>query len=251
MKPERNSRFQTLYGSVVACGLAVIGLSLYQVFHNQGFGPWVTLALLAAIAGTFSLKIPGMKGKVSAGDTIVFLSILMVGPYSGAISAAVDAVFGSLRCRNSSMRVRFALYNSGNAALSAFVVGHIVTMLPGGLTMGGQPPSAESLLLSLVLMSGVYYLMNTVLVAAVVALEKALNFREVWCEGFMWTCVNYVAGAFVAGILAQVSASLSPVVLGITFFSCAGVYISCRAHVRLARTCLALEARQRIENPAA
>jgi uncharacterized membrane protein len=246
MKTERGPGFGMLYGLVVACGLAVIGLALYRVVHDQTPGTWILLALLAGVTGSFSLKIPGMNGRVSAGDTIVFLSILMFGPFVGAIAAAVDAVLGSLRCKSSSRRLKFALYNSGNAALSAFVVGQAILHLPGSRTL-----HPASLVMQLCIMSGAYYLINTTLVAAAVALEKSLNIIDVWREGFMWTCANYLVGAFMAGILAQASGTLSPVALGAIFFSCAGVYISCRAHVRLARSHAILESRQRIENPAA
>jgi hypothetical protein len=248
---EKNSGFQILFGSVVVCGLVVLVLALYQVQHHQQSETWFMLALLAAVAGSFSLKIPGMNGRVSAGDTVVFLSMLMAGPYAGVISATTDAVFGSLRCKNRSLRLKFALYNGGNAALSAFIVGEAVTRLAGGFAAGGQPPTAESLLLPLILLSGAYYLMNTVLVAGAVALEKDLNFIDVWRKGFMWTCANYVAGAFVAGVLVLVYPSLSPALVGVIFFSSAGIYISCRAHIRLARAHVAMEARQGMENPAA
>jgi hypothetical protein len=51
----------------------------------------------------------------------------------------------------------------------------------------------------------------------------------------MWTCVNYLAGAFVAGMLVQVADPLAPAQLGAVLFCCSAVYISCRAHVRLAQ----------------
>jgi hypothetical protein len=68
-----------------------------------------------------------------------------------------------------------------------------------------------------------------------VALESSRSFIEVWQRGFMWTCVNYVVGAFVAGFLAQLAGSLSPAKLGAILFSCTAVYVSCRAYVRLAK----------------
>ena len=235
MKPQNDSRFQILYGSVAACGMAVVALGLYRVIHDQTPAAWIGLALLAAIAGSFSLKIPGVNGRVSACDTIICLSILIFGPYCGAISAAVDAVVGSMRCKTSSQRLRFAIYNAGSSALSAFAVGQVLRRLPGASTTHPQVLLSESLLLALCVMAGVYFLINTGLVAAAVALEKSLNFIEVWQKGFMWTCANYVVGAFVAGVLAQLAGSLSPGKLAAILFSCLAVYISCRGYVRIAK----------------
>jgi len=84
-------------------------------------------------------------------------------------------------------------------------------------------------------MAGIYFLVNTGLVAAAVTLEKSLNFIEVWQKGFSWTCVNYVVGAFVAGFLVQLAGSLTPGKLSAILFSCSAVYVSCRAYVRLAK----------------
>jgi len=235
MKPEKRPGFLILYGLVVAFGIAVVALALYRIIQAQTPATWIVLALLAGIAGSFSLKIPGVNGRVSVGDTITCLSILMLGPYSGAITAAMDALVGSMRCKTSSRRLQYAVYNCSNSAVSAFVVGQILMYLPGGAAVHSQMLPSASFVLSLCVMAGVYYLINTILVTAVVALEKSLKFLQVWSRGFMWTCVNYVAGAFVAGALAQVAGSLSPAKIGVILFSCAAVYISCRAYVRLAQ----------------
>ena len=239
MKPERKSRFLMLYGLVVACGIAVVALALYRVIEHEIPAIWILLALLAGIAGSFSLKIPGINGRVSAGDTITCLSILMFGPCSGALTAAIDAVVGSMRCKTSSRRLQFALYNCSNSALSAFLVGELLVRLPGRPVTPHQIVPSASLLLALCLMAALYFLINTTLVAAAAAVEKSLNFFQVWQRGFMWTCANYVVGAFVAGVLAQIAGSLSPAKFIAILFTCAAVYISCRAYVGLA---------QRLEN---
>ena len=236
MKRTKNPKFWILYGSVVSLGLALIGLALYRVIDDQTTGIWIVLALLAGAMGSFSLKIPGINGRVSAGDTITCLSILLLGPYAGALTAAVDALGGSLRCKSSAQRFRFALYNSGNSAISAFVVGQVTMGLLGKPILYHQAVlSASSLLLPLCVLAGGYFLLNTVLVAAAAAVEKSLSFIDTWRDGFMWTCVNYMAGAFVAGMLVQVPDPLSPAKLGVILFTFAAVYISSRAHVRLAQ----------------
>jgi hypothetical protein len=242
MKPEKRPGFLILYGLVVACGIAVVASALYRIIQDQTPATWMLLAVLAGIAGSFSLKIPGINGRVSAGDTIICLSILMFGTYVGALTAAVDALIGSMRCKTSSRRVQFASYNCSVSSLTAFVVGQILLHLPGGLDMHQQLLPSASLLLALCAMAGSYFLINTVLVAAAVTLEKSLNFFQVWSKGFAWTCANFVIGAFVAGVLAEVAGSISVAKFGVILFSCGAVYISCRAYVALAQ---ALENQQK------
>jgi hypothetical protein len=236
MKPEKNSGFLILYGLVVACGIAVVSLALYRIIQDQTPATWMLLAVLAGIAGSLSLKIPGINGRVSAGDTITCLSILMFGPYVGALTAAVDALIGSMRCKTSSRRIQFASYNCGVSALTAFTVGQILLHLPGNPVMHQQLLPSASMLLALCAMAGSYFLMNTILVAAAVALEKSVSFFSVWYRGFMWTCANFVVGSFVAGVLAEIAGTLSVAKFGVILFSCGAVYISCRAYVGLAQS---------------
>jgi hypothetical protein len=236
MKPEKRPGFLILYGLVVACGIAVVALALYRIIQDQTPATWIVLAILAGIAGSLSLKIPGINGRVSAGDTITCLSILVFGPYAGAITAAVDALVGSMRCKTSSRRLQFASYNCGVSALTAFAIGQILLHLPGRPTMHPQLLPSASLLLALCVMAGAYFLINTILVSAAVTLEKSLNFFHVWHRGFMWTCANFVVGAFVAGVLAEIAGSLSAAKFGAILFSCAAVYISCRAYIGLAQS---------------
>jgi hypothetical protein len=243
MNRTPHPKFRILYGSVVGLGVAVVGYGLYRVIQDQTPVLWMVLAFLAAVTGSFSLKIPGLNGRVSAGDTITYLNILLFGPYAGVLSAALDAIGGSLRCRTSSRRLQFALYNSGSSALSAFVAGQVSLWLLGKpLWHSPNPVQVAPLLLPLCVLAGGYFLLNTGLVACAVALEKSLRPYDTWRDGFLWTCVNYLAGAFVAGILVQIPNPLSLAMLVMLGFSCAMVYISCRAHVRFA-----LEAQHRLD----
>jgi hypothetical protein len=235
MKRKMNPRFRTLYRSVVACGLALIAFALYRMILDPSVVLWIILALLAVLTGSFSLKIPGINGRVSAGDTITCLSTLLLGPYAGALTAAVDALGGSFRCSTPARRLQFILYNSANSAISAFLAGLLALRFLGQPILHREALlRPASLLLPLCLLAGGYFLLNTVLVAAAAAFDKSLSFFLVWREGFMWTCVNYLAGAFVAGMLAQAADPLAPTRLLTVLFCCAAVYLSCRAHVRLA-----------------
>jgi hypothetical protein len=236
MKPEMNRKFSILYRWMVGIGLGVIGYSLYRCIHDHTPAFWIILAFFASMVGTFSLKIPGMNGRVSAGDTITCLSILLFGPYAGALSAAADAIMGSLRCKSSSKRLQFALYNAANSAIAASVAGQAALALLGRPVFDRQSElDASTLILPLCVLAAGYYFLNTILVAAAVATEKSLNFFDTWRRGFMWTCVNYIAGAFVAGMLAQVPNPFTPTKLMVVAMSCLAAYISCTTHVRLAR----------------
>jgi hypothetical protein len=229
-----NSKFRWLYGLVVGFGISILILAFYRILKGQYDATWFPLSCLALFAGCFTLKIPGMNGRVSASDTIIFMSLMLFGPYYGAVTAAMDGLAGSLRCKTKSRRLQFVLYNSCSMAISAFIGGHAFQGLTGKLPLYHQPEIvAISILLPLGVLALVYYGANTFLVAGAVALEKCGNILAVWREGFQWTCVNYLAGAGMAGFLIRMPNPFTFGVLAAVLIAAAVVYIGSRSHLRL------------------
>jgi len=235
MNHSLNPRFRWLYGSVVSSGLSILALAVYTILQGQVTGAWLILSCLALAAGCFSLKIPGMNGRVSAGDTIICMSLMLFGPVSGAVTAALDGLAGSLRCQTKSRRLHFVLYNSSSMALSAFIGGQAFQVLLGRSPLYHQPEvDVASMLLPLGVLAVLYFAANTLLVAGAVALENAGKTLTVWREGFQWTCVNYLAGASVAGILIRIPNPFTVRVIATALIASGVVYVSSRAHLRLA-----------------
>lgn len=235
MTRTHNTRFRVLYGLVAGVGVVLLLIAVYQLTQNQVSRPWVVLSLLTLVAGSLSLKIPGVAGRVCMGDALISLSVLLCGPLPGAVTAALEGIAGSLRCRNTSRRLQFVVFNAGVMALSAYAAGKVFFAALGQPTLhSGNIPTAGSLPGPLLAFAAVYFVVNTLLVAAASALDRSDKIFQTWWRGFAWTSVNCVAAAFVAGMLVQSEYPLALSGVVVLIVGSVAVYLNARAHVRLA-----------------
>ena len=233
MTRTHNTGFKMLFGAVVTAGMAVLSIGGYRLIDHQPPFAWLVLSLLTAAAGSLSLKIPGVNGRASIGDALIASSVFLFGPLAGAVTAAFEGVAGSLRCRTSSRRLQFMLFNTATMALSAYVAGNVFFAAHGRPLFSEEQPAPVPLLPGpLVAFAAAYFLVNTWIVAAASALDRSAGFFQTWRDGFLWTCVNYLAATFVSGILMQSGDPVTLSVLGTLAAGCAAVYVSARAHVR-------------------
>jgi hypothetical protein len=213
---------------MVALGLGFVVLLVHDVLLGEVNHHWLIGAGLAMIAGFVTVRIPGVKIKFSLADTFVFANIILFGPVVGGITAALDGLAGSMRCKTKARRVEFTLFNIAGMALSAYMAGGLFFQILGHGPVGLSRTtiSGETFLPSLVLAIS-YYLLNTMAVAVIVALQAHANVVRVWCGNLLWgltTCVACALGAvFVsAGLVAitptiMIAVSLILMTIYITF----------------------------------
>ena len=191
------------YSLVVGLGLATIALAAYRVTTTGVGYQWLILASLTVITGPLAIPLPGVKAKISLADTIICTNLVIFGPAAGALTAALDGITGSLRCRTKGRRLEFLLFNTGAMTISAALGGEFFVRALGGAAFHYTPvPSGGTFLATLGLLAAVYYFCNTLMVAAMVALDQGQDMLTVWRKNFTWALVNYVAATAVAGLLA-------------------------------------------------
>ena len=171
---------------------------------------WEVALFLALAVIAYGKKIALMRhmgqgdgGSMSLGSAITFAALLRFGP-QGAL------VVGTLGCLSSCLwphRQRgFQLaFNVAVAAIASWLAGLTFLSLNGGqldlhpvLTV---PAVAAASL--------VYFGLNTLATAAVIALCAGLTVASVWREHFLWTAPGYFAGACVGTLAALVCGSRS------------------------------------------
>jgi len=215
---------------VVTLGLGFIALLLIDVFKNRVSSEWLILALLAACAGLVAIRIPGIKIKVTLADTFVFANIILFGPVVGGITAALDGLSGSLRCKSKARRLEFALFNMAAMAISAFVAGRIFFSLLGAgplfraerVVFGDTFLPALSLAIS-------HYLLTAVGVATIVALQERTGVLKVWRENLLWGLADYIVCAFGAVFVAAAILAITPATAIAVLLLLASTYVTCKS----------------------
>jgi len=217
---------------MVALGLGFVALLLYNVFGEKISYPWMIVALLAAFAGFVTVRIPEAKIKFSLADTFVFANTILFGPVVGGITAALDGFAGSIRCKTKARRMEFTLFNIAGMALSAYIAGELFFRILGHSPVyQDQTLKLGETFLPAMVLAISYYLLNTMAIAVIVALQEYENVLRVWRENLLWGLATCVACALGAVFVAIGIAALTPMIAIGVLLLLAVAYVSLKASV--------------------
>src|SRR5688572_15832433 len=203
------------YVRVVACiGALAILESLVALKTTSHSYEWLLFALLAVLSGSFSMKIASISASVTVSDTFFITTALLFGPAPATLAIALDTVVVSMRRGHARERVAF---NTATVALGMWAGAHTFFALAGipPLSQGRAP--VEQIIFPLIVLTTVYFVLNTGLIALAIGLDVRKSPLEIWRQHFSWLTVNYFAAASVSFCLVlliyQVSLSAVIVVL--------------------------------------
>lgn len=200
---------------VSAVGLAITIYSLVQLFLQRVDLQWLMLATLTLLTGTFTVRIPGVKARLSVSDTFVFTSVLLFGPAAGTITALLDALIISLRA-GQLMREPFRLiFNISLVAITTRLSGEVFFGIAGIPPYSVAHTPLAQILVPLFLFTLSYFLLNSWLVTLALALDRNESALTIWRHNFLWLSVNYFGGGSVAGLLVTYTREIDFTTLGI------------------------------------
>ncbi len=176
---------------VVMCGLAVM---TYSVMHGKSENPlkFFCYLVIALAASRLKVNIPGITGTMSVNFLFLLLGVLELSLSEAmALGCAAVVVQCFDRDRPAPIQVAFNVCSTALAIAVTFfayrysIVHHIV----------GNPSTL------LFLAACVYFVANTVPVAAVISLTERRSLRKIWAECYFWSFPYYLVGAGVAGMM--------------------------------------------------
>jgi putative nucleotidyltransferase with HDIG domain len=207
---------------VAAVGLGLVAVAVALVARSEV--PLATLALLAAAAVvTEFVQVPSDSSSPAPGDAHTFsfstcvhvATILIVGPWTGGLVAAFGVVVAD-RLRGTAWR--FVLFNASVFAL-ATVAGGFAFELAGGTRAGVELPGDFAALAAL---GATYYLVNTGLTCAMIAVDLRTPFVPLAWGSFIDGGASFaaeaglgVAVAFLAEHEPWALAALAPLLLAV------------------------------------
>jgi diguanylate cyclase (GGDEF)-like protein/putative nucleotidyltransferase with HDIG domain len=208
---------QLYIGAVIILGLGVLAASLL-LYRPADLREWVALPVflvLAFLAGMQRVPLTARLGTMSVGFALVAATIVSLGPYPGVVAAALSALGQAIltpkgRARLLPHQIIFAI---ATLSTTAGLAG-LVYLSAGGevLGAGGAAPSftwsvvTPSVILAAAAAASTYYLVNTWLVAIVVALSERKSPFRLWHDNLLWTAPGYYAGWAVGMTAATIAA---------------------------------------------
>ena len=189
---------------------------MYDLFRDPVDWRWFILAGLTLLSGSITVKVPSIPATISVSETFVFTAVMLFGPSAGTLTVALDGFVISLWLQRKKLEPYKAIFNVSALAFSLSCSAHLFFLLAGTAPLSQAPDtSIRQLFPPLVVFALSYFLLNSFLVAAAIALDTRGSVFRVWRDNFSFFSVNFFFGASVAALLLAYTRQIDLVAVGI------------------------------------
>ncbi len=202
--------------AVMAAGFLAVGHSLFVLAVHPVSHQWVLLAALTLLTGSFSVKVPSIAARISVSEAFVFAAVLLYGPAAATAIVALDSLVMSMWFRKDQRFGIRSFFNLAAVAIAMWIAATtfywLVQTQPGNLR---ELFPLEQRLWQLFALAAVYFLLNSWLIAGVLAFARQANVITLWWQNFPWFSLNYFGGVSVAALMVSYSRSVDLSAIGI------------------------------------
>src|SRR5215471_3271353 len=181
---------------VCACGALCLATAMVP-WHSGNRWLFASYFALTALASALKIVLPGLEGTVSV-NLVFFLVGVCTMTLSETLALAVIATAVQCFWRRKWLSVIHVAFNLGQLAMAITVAYWTYTFFLGRVFHGRAP-------LALILATMVYFFLNTIFVAAVIALSENISVTKKWTSSYSWTFPYYLVGAAIAGVIQLVN----------------------------------------------
>jgi putative nucleotidyltransferase with HDIG domain len=187
--------------AIVAVGSLVILGSLWRLGSAPTDERWFVLVGLTVLSGSATLRLPGTPVSFSISDSFTMAAALLFGPAAGTVTVAIDSLVISMRLARRPIPARRVLFNGTAPALAMWVASHVFFLLAGAGPMAETHVSVARLIGPVMVFAGLFFILNTGLIAVAIAFEQRVRALPIWREHFLGLWLTYFGGAAVAALL--------------------------------------------------
>ena len=191
MKPA-TTRARVFIGAILFLGL-VMWLDALPL-HSADVPRFIVYLVIAMVAATLKIKLPGVHGTMSVYFLFTLLSVIELSRLETMIISGGAAILQSFWHAKKRPRLIQLLFNLADVTIAtgiAYAVYHSPMW---------QHIHISSLPL-LAIAATAFFVTNTWPVAAVIALTEGKQVRHTWQECYRWSFAYYLAGSVVASLL--------------------------------------------------
>ncbi len=182
-------RARLFIGATAALGM---GILLHALWHWQSadLARFTCYLLVAVLASSLKIQLPGIDGTMSANFLFILLSVL-------ELSLPETLVLGC------TATLAQCLFGTPRKPLPIKIVFNVFSMMANAIALsyfacrGLQPVLGVGTLPLLVVTALIFFLANTVPVAVIISLTEGKPARKVWAECHFWSFPFYLVGAAV------------------------------------------------------
>jgi signal transduction histidine kinase/CheY-like chemotaxis protein len=186
---------------VVGLGTLWLALSIPTTFADPVM--FISLAFFSCVTSVWKVNLPiavANGSTLSVSYAANLTSLLLLGPQQAALIAVAGAI---TQCRYKA-KAEYPLYrtifSAAAAAITMSATGAVYAIL-GGTT---PPTVALAVAKPLVGAIGIYFLVNTSLIAGAIALSSNRTFAETWGTDFLWSAASFIVAGTAGALTAMV-----------------------------------------------
>lgn len=202
-------KFRVYYGAVCSLGFLTLAASVPLI----PFEEWPQLVLFALLCGVAqSVPITLFRSSsVSVSAAVTLAGLILYGPAAAIWINLGSSLVAAFRPKPKPL-VK-SVFNFSIHALGAILAGATYLTLGGGIRLADPVRSVAAILVAAV----IYFLVQTLLISGIIALQERVSFRKTWDTNFRWSALNFVA----LGVMSfgMASAGLSTGALGVIIFA--------------------------------
>lgn len=232
---DRKERITNLYLLLLLpIGLGAIGYSAYNFPYKKIDVALIVLSVVTVFFSSYlRMQLPRTKIHLTISDALIFLALLLYGGEVAVLLAVLEAGYTSLnlRHRGVSIKGKTVVINMLIAAFSVLVTSAAIHLAFGPANSPAVSVNTANFVWLLAVMALSQFTVNSVCVAAFVAIRSEKSLWQVWNEYCLNALVLYLSGAMMAGLTAKAveKIDLFLIVAVIGFFGL--VYITYRRYV--------------------
>jgi diguanylate cyclase (GGDEF)-like protein/putative nucleotidyltransferase with HDIG domain len=181
-------RTKSFIAAVVLSGISLLVVESVRSPWPD-IGRFIIYLLAAVVTSGWKVELPGVNGTLSVNLIVNLLAVMELSPGEALAVGCTAAICQSL-WRKHHVKVVHIVFNLAQMAITmdlSQAVFHYAARVLG-----------PNLPLRLLAVSSAYFLSNTLLVAAVIALTESRAFRQTWVEFYLWSFPNYLVGGALA-----------------------------------------------------
>jgi diguanylate cyclase (GGDEF)-like protein/putative nucleotidyltransferase with HDIG domain len=177
----------------VALGTAGMITALLH-WHSNDLLKFACYLLIAVLASTLKLKLPGIDSTMSIHFLFVLLGIVELSLAETLVLGCTAALIQSVWKTNNRPDLVKVLFNVLGLMSNAICVAYFAYHVSAGFLKGSTP-------LLLLVTGCAYFVANTVPLSIVIGLAEGLSIRKIWTETYFWGLPYNLAGAALVGVI--------------------------------------------------
>jgi putative nucleotidyltransferase with HDIG domain len=193
--------------SVIAGGLAITGVAANELYRQPPSSQWLVLAALTLLTGSFTIRVTKLSIRISVSDAFVFASVLLFGTAVATVIVAIDSLVATMFMRRENRSIFRSLFNVAVASSSIWLAASTFYAITGPLPGPGVFVLTRYLG-PLLLLAGLYFLVNSWLIAIALGFEQNASIPALWWQHFPWFSLNYFGGVSAAALLVSYTRSV-------------------------------------------